>query len=546
MNRRTQVVIAAAAVTGLVVGVVIAGFERLTNDALLHQVLDAPLWLQMAGPAAGLAVAAVALRWVAGDATPATAEEYVANFHDRRRRLPFRPLPGRLAAGIATVGSGGAMGLEGPSIYTGAVLGTALQHRLRRFFTRDDAKLLLVAGAAAGVAAVFKAPATGVIFALEVPYQDDVARRALVPALIASASSYVVFVSLTSTDPLFPIFGSVPSFELAELGGAALIGVLAGLGARLFSRLTGWAKALAGERSIVVRIAAGGAVLAGLVWLTDATIGPPLSLGPGYDTVQWVGDASLDLELIALLFAIRLVATTVTLGAGGAGGLFIPLAVQGLLLGRFVGGVLDQPGSSLFPFIGLAAFLGAGYRTPIAAVMFVAESTGRAGFVVPALIAAAVSQLLMGRASVSSHQQSVRVGHLERRFQLPISSALTTDVLTVPPDATMSEFVYVHVLGNRERSVPVVRESRYVGMCDLELVSEVPREHWDTTTVEPIVRSDLPTGGPTWTLRDAIAAMEEADVDRLPVLDADGNFIGLVLLHEILKLDEILDQTSGG
>ena len=88
------------------------------------------------------------------------------------------------------------MGYEGPSIYLGAAVGSVLQRRFSRLFSRDDAKVLLVAGAAAGVAAIFKAPLTGMVFALEVPYQEDFARRMLLPAGIAAAVSYVVFVAI--------------------------------------------------------------------------------------------------------------------------------------------------------------------------------------------------------------------------------------------------------------------------------------------------------------------------------------------------------------
>ena len=84
-------------------------------------------------------------------------------------------------AGLATLGSGGPMGLEGPSMYAGAVVGSNLQRRLPRMFRDADRRVLLVAGAAAGVAAIFKAPATGAVFALEVPYQDDLARYMLPP-----------------------------------------------------------------------------------------------------------------------------------------------------------------------------------------------------------------------------------------------------------------------------------------------------------------------------------------------------------------------------
>src|SRR5207237_3435913 len=101
--------------------------------------------------------------------------------------------PGRILASMVTRGFGGALGYEGPSIYLGAGIGSALQARFSRLFSRSDVKLLLVAGAAAGVAAIFKAPATGLVFALEVPYQEDFARRMLLPAGITPPPSRLVF-----------------------------------------------------------------------------------------------------------------------------------------------------------------------------------------------------------------------------------------------------------------------------------------------------------------------------------------------------------------
>jgi CIC family chloride channel protein len=162
-------------------------------------------------PLIGLLAGAAALRWLAGGASPSTADEYVKNFHEPGRRLDVRPLPGRIAASIATLGLGGALGYEGPSIYMGAAIGSVLQARFSRMFSRGDAKVLLVAGAAAGVAAIFRAPATGLVFALEVPYQEDFARRMLLPAGIAAATSYIVFAAFFGTAPLIAVSGSRPS-----------------------------------------------------------------------------------------------------------------------------------------------------------------------------------------------------------------------------------------------------------------------------------------------------------------------------------------------
>jgi len=84
-----------------------------------------------------------------------------------------------------------------------------------------------------------------------------------------------------------------------------------------------------------------------------------------------------------------------------------------------------------------------------------------------------------------------------------------------------------------------------VGMCRLEAAAEIARDEWERTPVSSVMRTDLPVAQPSWLLRDVIAAMEEADVDRLPVADASGSFIGVVLSSEILKLDEILEETGG-
>src|SRR3954468_14336380 len=549
LGRRPQQVLVLSVITGALTGAAVALFDWLVSDVIFARVLRQSDWFKAAAPGIGLILAFLALRFLAKGATPATSDEYIRNFHDRERRLDERPVLGRIAASIATLGLGGAMGYEGPSIYMGAAIGSAIQRRASRFFSRDDAKVLLVAGAAAGVAAIFKAPATGVVFALEVPYQDDIARRMLLPALMAAAVSYIVFVSFNGTTPLLPVRGA-PPFDLRDLGGAALLGLMCGVGARGFALMLTHAKRVAAGVHPVLRIAVSGAVLAGLYVASKAIADEGLTLGAGYRTVAWALDPRHALAPVVAVFFLRALATTATVAGGGAGGLFIPLVIQGVLVGRAVGGLFGAPDSSLFPVIGIAAFLGAGYRVPLAAVVFVAETTGRPGFVVPGLIAAAVAQLAMGRSSVSPYQVAARAGHLERRFSLPISAALLADVMTVPPDTTVREFFALHLIGNRQKSVPVVDEShQYLGMARMDELDKVDEGQWETEPVTAIARTDLPVGRPDWTLREAGEAMQAADVDRLPVADASGRFIGLVSTGEILKLDEILgeaEQSGGG
>jgi len=568
-------VLALSILTGVLVAVLIAGFEYISASLILERVLHRPLWQVAIAPGVGLLLAALILRYPGRRLGAGTSDEFNKAFHDRTPRLPLRDLPIKLLAGITTIGMGGALGLEGPSIYAGSTIGLGIRDRFRRWLRREDVKILLTAGAAAGVAAVFKAPATGVLFALEAPYRDDVNRRALLPSLLASATSYVTYINLIGHDAVIPFLNDpenriglnvkqlaikadtdVVWFDSADLAalftavevgdvfGALLLGIFAGLGGRFMAWLVRWAKTQSKTPAFVPRVLMGGFALAGLALVADLAFDAPLTIGPGFKAMEWVVKPGQGLGLIALLFGLRIAATIVTLAAGGVGGLFIPLAVQGVIIGQFTGAILESDRPGLYPTLGLAAFLGAGYRAPISAVMFVAESTG-GSFVVPALVAAAVSQLVAGKSSVAEHQHSVRLGHLERRFTLPVTSALDTDVLTVPPDATVAEFMYLHVLGRRERSVAVVDGIEYRGMISLTEVAGIERSAWDDTAVGDLLNTDLPTARPSWSLRDATVAMEQADVDVLAVTDAEGAFIGMLSADDILKLDEILDETGG-
>lgn len=403
-------VLALAAVVGLLTGLFVVVLERLIIGVLLDAFGRQPLAVQVAAPFVGLVLAAACLHWLAGDASPSTTDEYIRDFHDRGRLLPLGPVPGRVLASVATIGFGCAQGLEGPSIYGGAAVGSVLQRRFARHFSPEDMKMLVVAGAAAGLSAIFKTPATGAIFALEVPYRNDLGARAVLPAIIASTVSYLTFVSFLGTEPLLQIEGD-PALGARDLLGAAAVGLLAGAGARLFSAMVGAARRVQDARRPRTRalcVVGAGAGLAGVALVADAAIGLPLTLGPGYDAIRWTTEAERGVALVALLFVLRALATGLSIAGGGAGGTFIPLVVQGALLGRLVGFALPAGRASLFTMVGAAAFVGAGYRTPLAGVMFVAESTGRPGFVVPGLIATALAQLVMGGASVADHQKDRR------------------------------------------------------------------------------------------------------------------------------------------
>ncbi len=540
---------------GAVTGFIVAMVAVLTEKVLLERVLHLPPWQRMIAPALGLWGAVIMLRWAdAGKRlSPSTSEEYIRAFHDRTQPMRLRDLPMRLAAGIVTVGSGGAVGLEGPSIYAGATAGNGIQRLARRLFRNREGYALLVAGAAAGVSAIFQAPATGVLFALEAPYRSDLGRRALLPALLSSASSYVVYVLVTGFDDRpFEIGTELVrvGFGRQELLGAAAVGALCGLAASAFCRLLAAAKRIeASERPWWLLALIGGAVLVGLAALSELLFDAPLSLGPTAEgqLVTWSLDVDQSLVLLGALLAVRVLATSTVIAAGGVGGVFIPLAVFGLIVGRLVGGWIELGPESMafFPFIGVAAFLAAGYRTPLAAVMFVAESTGAPAFVVPALVAVAVSQVLIGNSSVSQYQRDSRTGHLERRLEMPVNSAMSTDVPSVNADTPLADFVWGIALRQKQLEAVVVGPSRdFLGVIRLGDCREVDRSNWLSVTCGEVMTTDIEPARPSWTLREVTEAMADAQIELYPVVDSGGRIAGVVTENAIVKLVDFLNETQ--
>lgn len=403
--RRSREVVLLAALTGVVTGLAVRGFEYLVEE-IYHHVLEAPLWLAAISPPIGLIVASLILK-IGGGASPSTSDEYLRAFHDPAYRLRPKYLGARIGASIATLGSGGALGLEGPSLYGGSAIGTMIQRRLPSPFRGTDHRTLLVAGAAAGVAAIFKAPATGAIFALEVPYRDDMARRMLLPALVASATGYLTFVTLSDTTPLLavPQF-NLPAFELIDLLGALLVGATCAVGARAFAKLMRIAKGFS-LRALPVRLLVSSVALVGLFMVSRQLTGLSLSAGSGYEVFRdWLFvEDNLSIQILVAVFFIRCLASAMTTAGGGVGGVFIPLVVGGGIVGRGIAEMIHPDRASLYTLLGIAAFLGAGYRVPLAAVMFVAETTGKPNFVVPALFAAVAAELVMGEQSITAFQR---------------------------------------------------------------------------------------------------------------------------------------------
>jgi chloride channel protein, CIC family len=404
-----------APLIGLIAGLTITAVAVIILREMWSVVLAYYLhhhWAIVPGLVLGCALTGLIMQYLTPDPNQHSTEEIIQSYHKHRGAIDMRSFPAKLLAAIATVGFGRSAALEGPSIYGGAAIGSWLWTRLQRLrrFRLDerDRRIMLICGAAAGMSAVFRAPLTGIVFALEMPYKDDLAHEALLPSLIASVVSYMTLGAFLGSAPLFN-FQSSGTYTMHDLLWCALLGLLIGLIAMAFvitfRRLRGFVVGWAAPHWIKLSI---GGLLTGLCGVVFLHLYPGtlIPLGPNYEAVDQIlnqGHGSRELVTFGLF---KLAATAFILGAGGVSAMFVPLFLTGGTVGIvFAQSVVNSTSLALYAAVGMASFIAAAYKTPLAAVVFVAEATGGHAFIIPALIGSAVAYAVSGDASVSGDQR---------------------------------------------------------------------------------------------------------------------------------------------
>ena len=384
---------------GVSTGAMVLALEHLIDD-VLEAIFEAPVWVPAVTVAVGALVTAVLVQFFGGRSS-STTETYVQEFHRDAPTIDPAHAPGRLGGAFTTLSSGAPMGLEGPAVYTGSVVATLLRRRFE--VLRNEAhNVVLVAAAAAGIAAAFKAPAAGAIFALEVPFRGRLAGERLLPAIFGSATGFM-------TMAWFDGIEEKQSFDAVDLTfnratGALVLGAQVGVAAIGVIWLIRQAEHLSTRGSPWVRAAFAGATLAGLYAIGRGIVGESLALTSGNNVIDWAVEGDHAVWLLIAVFLLRAIGPAVSIAGGGVGGLFIPLMAAGAVLGRLFAEAGRTDDLTVYVLVGAAAMLGAGYAVPFTAVIFVAEYTGQAAVIVPGLLAVTAAMLAVGPRSVSEGQ----------------------------------------------------------------------------------------------------------------------------------------------
>jgi H+/Cl- antiporter ClcA len=468
----------------------------------------------------------------------------ISAVHHNPRGVRFRAIVVKIVASALTIGSGGSGGREGPTGQISAGFGSLLARVLD--LEPADGRIAVATGVGSGIGAIFGAPLGGAVLASEILYRDDFEPAALLPCFIASAVSYVVFSSVEGFSPLFGYVSSYHFTDPVQLIWFALIGLLAGLVGLLY------AKSFYGMVDLFHRLPwprwvnpAIGGVLVGTIGIAI-----PEVLGTGYGWVQdslGHGLLAIPLWIVLILPLARIVATGLSIGSGGSGGIFGPGMVIGAFLGasvwRLFEPVFPSMGHSPAPYVivGMMSCFGGISRAPLAVMLMVAEMTGSLSIITPAMVAVGISWLIVrqGDDTIYRSQLKSRADAPAQRLLagLPMLAAIPTARAMANPRLVLrANRDCTDAKGAMDRAglngAPVVDlNGRFEGT--------VARTTLTSSEAHRSVNDSTDAGAPTVSINSrldvALESLTEAPLSWVPVLDGERRVVGTLSISDVVR-----------
>jgi CIC family chloride channel protein len=367
-------------------------------------------WLLVLMPVVGGLISGLLVRTFAPEAEGTGTDAYIDSFHNHggsmRRRVPFI----KSLATIATIASGGSAGKEGPIAQIGSGIGSFLGRYLK--MGARARRTLLVAGAAGGLGAIFRAPLGGALTAVEVLYKEDLETDALTPAILSSVTAYTIFCSINGFTHVFAFEGA-PFHSPLQLIFYAALGLVCSASGYVYVRLMHGSKQWFFDRLPVNKylVPPIGGLMVGVIGYFH-----PQVLGQGFGYVQQlilnqpVDGMQASIGLLALLAALKITTTSFTISSGGSGGVFAPSLFIGAMLGGCVGTLSHQlypeivPSVGPYVVVGMGAFFAGVANAPIASLLMVCELTGAYELLPPLMIVATIALVTSRRWSIYTTQ----------------------------------------------------------------------------------------------------------------------------------------------
>jgi len=515
-------------------------------------------------PALGGLASGLLTHWLAPEAAGGGADATIEAYHHggviRRRVIPVKGL-----ASILALSAGGSGGREGPTMQIGAAIGAAVGRVLPT--RRAERRVLLVAGIAAGISAVFRTPLGAALLATEMLYRDDFEADALIPSIFASVVSYSIVIALFGETTLF---GSLPRFPFvpAHLPLYAVLALGVALAAvafvrslrlvqRSFSRIPvpPWARPALGG------LAMGLVGTAVVLWMrtTHGGVAGFGIFGGGYGALQismtgadWMPVGGSAVVLLGTVAAAKIVASAFTIGSGAAAGDFAPsLAIGGLVgaaFGHAARAILGDPTiqPAAFALVGMGTFYGGLAHAPLSALVLVAELAGSYDLLVPMMLAIGIAYVALRRETLYPAQVPSRSASAAHRssggngtFLADVATRSVRELL-VPPEieplderAPLSTVVASGAPARAQRVLAILGPSGFTGLVELATVAETPEgeRHWMKAHD---ARVPFVSVGEDAAWADVADVLDRCGVSQVPVV-RDGTVVGWVGDRELRR-----------
>ena len=493
----------------------------------------------------GGAVAGVLLHYaVKLEKQTAIKTDYLDVINARLNAVPTGSSLLRACSSMMSISSGASIGKEGPMVQLAALCGSWLARFVPKRFALANSDMVAMA-AAAGLASVYHAPLAATLFVAEIAFGISALQRTI-PIMLSAVTAVLTMWLLGFRSPLYPLMDIQFPIQVIPLLITILVAVLSGLIGFGFISLTQKSRQLFGRiSSLPIRLACGGAIVGALAILS------PAILGNGYEVIVNVFAGHYLLPMLFALLALKIIATSCSVGSGAVGGMFTPALMVGATLGGICGVMSQQIGLTqaspwLFAAIGMAAVLAALSQAPLMAILMVMEMTLNSSLLFPLMIACVIATMVTYRCHSPTTYPLIGT-HFSRanaKFtfdQTRISEVIIPGACLSPQDSVQQA---LSASGHkRERYVYIIdAEQRFLGVVSIHKIVEkvLAEEITLDSPIETVMERDFPYVYEDQTLKQGWEAFSRVTLERLPVLNnsQQRQFVGALTKTSLIQQAE--------